>query len=369
MTKPVIACLGNCQSGAIRGVLLAIPEVKERFDVLFTRRPQEFAAMRERIAVVVQQATHSWDDFTVGDLPTGATHIRYPAALMNYPWPLIPFQRRVKERTAREAHFPYTICDALVDELRAKGVPKECLLDAYFSVDVTKRFPLERLRRINEAKARQIDALSDFPIWDQMQVGQSMRTANHPNGPLLSCMVAQIIERLPLADVAAAQEEAAARVTDYGIQPVEAPVHPQVADALGLEWAKDRKWTFWLEGDFTFEERLLRLYDMSYNEAFQEGRDKLAKGEDAVLSFEQASRELPDSPMVHTFYATALIKAGRWSEAADVRGRIWKLDPSDTNRTRYWAALRRAKRMDEADAILAANDGSPSQTETIAPAS
>lgn len=353
MEKPVIACLGNCQSGAIRGFLLSVPEIRERFEVLFTRRDAEFQAMRERVWAVVQQSTHSWDGFVLAkeDLPPGAVLVRYPAALLSYPWPLIPFQQRAKERTARDAMFPYTICDDLVLRLKADGVPKDGLLDAYFAVDMTKRYALDRLRRINEAKARQIDALSDFPVWDQMHIGQGMRTANHPDGPLLAYMLEQIVERLPLEDKTAAVELARSRASGYGIQPVEAPVHPQIADALNLDWAKDRKWTFWLEGDFTFEEHLLRLYDMSYCEALQEGRDRLKRGEDAIPLLEQAARELPGSVMALLFLASALSKAGRLSDLADVRGRIYDLAPTDENARLHWAALRRAKRFDEADAL------------------
>lgn len=265
MDKPVIACLGNCQSGAIRSVLKSLPGVREDFEVVFTRKPAEFAALRPRLKAVVQQVTHGWDGFTLSkdDLPAGVSLIRYPAALLIQPWPLMPPKAPTADRSPAVAMFPYTICDSLVAELVARGVPKASLLDAYFSVDVTKRFPLDRLRAINEAKSRQIDAMADFAITDQMQIGQAMRTANHPNGPLFSYMLRHVIERLPLSP--AGQAQAQKRVPSYaagvGIQHIEAPVHPQVADHFDMTWAKGRKWAFWLEGDFTFEEHLLRLYE------------------------------------------------------------------------------------------------------------
>lgn len=265
MNKPVIACLGNCQSGAVRSVLQGMPGIRDQYDVVFTRKKTEFAALRPRLAAVIQQVTHGWDDFrlTKDDLPASVTLVRYPAALLSYLWPLMPPARRDPDRSPHYAMFPYTICDSMVESLATKGVERRDLLDAYHSIDLSKRFPLERLRQINEAKSRQIDALSDFAITDQLFSGHAMRTANHPNGVLFAYMLLLVIERLPVdsAVVKDAARRAPLWAKGVGIQAVEAPVHPQVAQLFDLGWAKDRKWTFWTEGDFTFDEHLLRLYD------------------------------------------------------------------------------------------------------------
>lgn len=274
MQKPVIACLGNCQSGAIRSVLRTMPGIRDEYEVIFTRRRSEFVALRPRLAAVVQQVTHGWDGFNLKqtDLPAGVTLVRYPAALLSYLWPLMPPSRNDPDRGPHYARFPYTICDSLVAELFAKGIERDNLLDAYHSVDVTKRFRLDRLRQINEAKSRQIDALADFPITDKMTEGQAMRTANHPNGPLMAHILQQVIERLPLPAkvIAYATRRVPSWAQGPGIQVVEAPVHPQVATHFGLDWAKDRKWAFWTEGDFSHDEHLLRLYDREARNAPQD---------------------------------------------------------------------------------------------------
>lgn len=351
----------------MRAVLLGIPEVRDRYDVVFTRRAEEFAAMRPRIAAVIKQVTHGWDGFTLtqDDLPAGATIIRYPAALLMYPWPLMTPSRRQPDRSARHALFPYTICDSLVEELIAKGVEKRNLLDAYHAVDITKRFPLDRLQKISEAKSRQIDALSDFSITDQMMDGQAMRTANHPNGPLFSYMLQQVIGRLPVepAVIEDAERQAPVWAKGVGIQNVEAPVHPQVADHFGLDWAKDRLWNFWYEGDFTYDERILRLYDRWYCEALSEGRAMNKRGENAADLLAKAVEELPNSIDARAQLSSALLKAGRTSEAIDSYMVLLTMEPTAANRLRLVSMLRRAGRREEADAVLAANDSSPSQTE------
>ncbi|WP_338575700.1 WcbI family polysaccharide biosynthesis putative acetyltransferase [Brevundimonas olei] len=355
MTKPVIVCLGNCQSGTIRSNLTRVPAVSANYDVVFTRSAAEFATLRPQLAAVIQQTTHNWADFTVkaDDLPSGVALVRYPAALLGWHWPLMPPRSRTADRSPREALFPYTIRDSLVDSLKAKGVTKDELLDAYFSVDLTKRFPLSRLMKIQMEKARQIDAMSDFSIADRMIEGRTMRTANHPDGPLMAFIMTEVIERLPFeSDVKdAALERAPEWERGPGIQAVEAPIHPQVIDHFGLEWARNRKWTFWYEGDFTFEEHLLRLYDRWFSQALSEGRAKSKLGEDATDLLAQAVAELPNSLEARAHYSSALTKAGRGDEAIESYVILHAMDPSDANRKRLTAMLRRAGRFDEADAL------------------
>lgn len=363
--RPVIACLGNCQSGTIRGMLQAVPEISRDHEIVFVRNRHDFAALKPRLRACILQVTHGWDGFVLSqdDLPAGATLIRYPAALATWLWPTIPFQRRNKDVKAEGGvyqQYPYTICDDLALRLVEDGVPRERFVEAYFEIDLTRRYPLDRLRDINAAKAGQIDARADFGIWGQIErhgaEQQLFRTANHPDGPLMAYIMAAILERLPfVTDTAHVERLAAQWRTGYGVQPVEAPVHPQVAEHFGLEWAPpDRRWAFWSEGRFTFEERLLRLYDFRYSRSCQAGRTAMKEGriDDAVQLFSEAVDELPGSAETLTLYAMALTRAGDLSAAADVRGRIFALEPTPTTANELIGALNRARRQPEARQVL-----------------
>lgn len=364
-SRPLIVCIGNCQSGTVRALLQSTPEIRRDYEVAFVRSRAAFEAVRSRVKVCIQQATHAWDGFHLAaeNLPTGATLIRYPVALANYPWPTIPFQRRSKDIHADDGKFqqyPYTLCDDIALRLVDEGVPRDRFVEAYFEVDIAARYPLDRLREINAAKARQIDDKADFGIWDYIEAQgaetQLFRTANHPNGPLMGLIMEAILERIPgLQDRAYAARLVEAWKAGHGVQPVEAPVHPEVAAHFGLKWAPPgRRYTFWNEGDFTFEERLLRLYDFSYCRAYHAGSQAMAEGrvDEAVALLRKAAAELPKSRPVLRLYAAALTRAQDYSSAVVVRRRLFSLDRSALAADEYVGALNRARRGDEAREFL-----------------
>lgn len=357
-TRPVIVCLGNCQSGAIRAFLLTVPEISRDYDVVLIHQPtKDFETLRPRVRAVIQQVTHGWDDFrlTEDDLPAEAVLIRYPAMLQNYLWPLIPFQKRriAGDSATKTKLFPYTICDDLVLRLKEDGVSKAQLLDRYFAVDVTKKYPLDRLHAINAAKARQIDDMADFGLWDRMEGGvHTMRTANHPGGGLMAHVLERVVERLPLEDRDHALKLARARGDGIGIQNLDAPIHPDIAAHFGLDWAKNRRWTFWHEGDFTFEQHLLRLYDYSHNATYWAAREALKNKQDATALLAQAVEELPASVEVLKAYIAELARAKRRAEVAQATQRLYDLSPTPNHAVRLAGALRRAGENEEANRIL-----------------
>ena len=357
-TRPIIACLGNCQSGAIRAFLLTVPEISRDYDVVLIHRPTEaFEALRPRVRAVIQQMTHGWDEFrlTEDDLPADAVMIRYPAMLQNYLWPMIPFQKRrtAGDSVTKTQLFPYTVCDDLVLRLVADGVGKDQLLDRYFAVDISKKYPLDRLHAINAAKAKQIDDMSDFGLWDQIENGgHTMRTANHPAGGLMAHVLERIVERLPLEDRDYALKLARARAEGIGIQNLDAPIHPHVADHFGLDWAKDRRWAFWHEGVFTFEEHLLRLYDYGHNATYWAAREAIKRKEDATGLLAQAVEELPGSVEVLKAYIAALTLAKRPAEVAAAVRRLYDLSPTPSHAVRLAGSLRRTGEGEEANRLL-----------------
>ncbi|WP_292091616.1 SDR family oxidoreductase [Brevundimonas sp.] len=360
--RPIIACVGNCQSGAIRAFLMTVPEISRDYDVVLIYQPtKNFEALRPRVRAVIQQVTHGWDDFrlTEDDLPADAVMIRYPAMLQNYLWPQIPFQKRriAGDSATKTKLFPYTICDDLVLRLVGDGVSKDQLLDSYFAIDIGKKYPLDRLHAINAAKAQQLDDKSDFGLWDQIESGvHTMRTANHPGGGLMAYVLEQIVERLPLQDRDYALKLARARARGVGIQNLDAPIHPAVANHFGLNWAKDRRWSFWHEGDFTFEQHLLRLYDYGHNATYWAAREALKRKEDATALLAQAVKELPESTQVLKAYIAELARTKRLAEILQATRRLHSLSPTPSHAVKLASALRRAGEYEEANRLLNALD-------------
>lgn len=364
--RPVIACVGNCQSRTIRALLQATPEISRDYDVVFLRNRAGLEAVRRRIVACIEQVTHSWEGAGVSraDLPPGAVLIRYPAAMAIYPWPTIAFHRRAKGAQAREPErlwYPHTLCDSLALRLIEDGIPRDRFVEAYFEIDITARYPLDRLYEINLAKARQLDEQSDFGTWDLVESegrkAQLFRTADHPNGPLMAYIMEAILDRLPgLQDRAFLRRLTAEWKAGPGIQAVEAPVHPDVAEHFDLQWApRGRRYTFWHEGSFTFEEHLLRLFDFTFCEAYHRGVRALSDGriDDAVALLRQATAELPRSTAALRLYATALTRKRDYRSALSVRRRVFTLEPSAAAAVEYARTLHQAGRSDEAVRFLA----------------
>lgn len=384
-SRPIIACLGNCQSTVINTFLQSLPELSRAYEfrLITTGRDDETAAPkggssaslaylsanRERLRLVINQESHEWSRLPIQreDVPPGCAYVSYPAAVLNYIWPLIPSWRRPKGARAREyTLFPYTVCDDRVIRLREAGVPRGSLLEEYHKVSPLDLFRVDRLREINLAKLRGMDAKSDFGIAGlierELASTQLFSTANHPSGPMMAYLLEGIVERAGaiITDGAMAAHKIEQRRAGKGIQDVEAPVHPEIAAHFGLEWARDKRFRFWDEGVFTFDEWLLRLYDYSYCAPYQDALDRIrAKDyEGAEPLLRQAVDELPEAVAMRQTLAGVLSRRGLVDEIVDQWATIYRQAPTGKNLDAYYGALARRSRA-KARAFIDALDEVP----------
>lgn len=369
-SKPIIACIGNCQSTVIGSFLQSLPELSRTYEFQVLPIGSEEAAgasgkygatlaylnkHRERLRLVINQESHEWSRHPIqrADVPAGCGYISYPAAIVNYIWPLIPSYRRPKGVREREfTLFPYTVCDDRVIRLREAGVPRDGLLEEYFKVSPLKAYRVDRLREINLTKLREIDSKADFGIADvvenEMSATQLFSTANHPNGPMMARLLAGITA---LADGVITDRELAdykieQRRLGKGVQDVEAPVHPEIAAHFDLAWARDKQFRFWDEGRFSFEDWLLRLYDFSYCRPHQDAMDRIRAGdyEGAEPLLREALVELPDSLPIRQTLAGVLSRRGAVDELVDEWASIYQREPNGGNLDAYYGALSRRGR-------------------------
>ena len=370
-SKPIIACIGNCQSTVVSAFLQSLPELSRthEFQVVpvgnedVANSGSKYAAAldylqkhRDRIRMVVNQESHEWSRHPIqkSDVPANCVYVSYPAAIVNYVWPLIPSYRRPKGVRGPEfALFPYTVCDDRV--IRP--------LDA---------FRVDRLREINLAKLRAIDAKSDFaiaPVIERdFQSVQLFSTANHPNGPMMAHLLQGIVDRASsiITDPEMAEYRIAQRRTGKGVQDVEAPVHPEIAAHFGLEWASEKRFRFWDEGSFTFDHWLLRLYDYSYCQPHQQAMERLRKGdyEGAEPLLRQALAELPESIAIRQTLAGLLARRGAVDELVEQWAHIYRQAPTGGNLDAYYGALSRRGRA-EARAFIEKLDVIPDEAVAV----
>ncbi|MEQ9123203.1 MAG: WcbI family polysaccharide biosynthesis putative acetyltransferase, partial [Alphaproteobacteria bacterium] len=280
--------------------------------------------------------------------------------LMNYLWPLAVHDPRVEDLPPNiRTSFPYTLSDTLVVKLAREGVPESEFIDAYMGHDIPRMFKLDRLRAFNAAKMRAIDRMSTFPIWDHIEARnaseQMFRTLNHPSGALMAELARRVAESLPLVtDMKVVEQRVAEIAAGPGVQNVDAPVHPQVAEHFDVAWAKRDAYHFWDEGVFSFRENLLRLYRLERDTGVMDGLRLLSTGkhrEAAELLTEVVERR-PRSAKAREALASAHELLKQPEPAAANRAIAFEIDPTAKRADRAVRSLALAGRRDEANRLL-----------------
>jgi hypothetical protein len=381
--RPTIVLFGNCQSTIIGRFLYDLPELRERFRFARYRNYTDAPALpgfddtgearsgsaadfirkhRGEIAAFIGCRTHDWAsaDIASEDLGPHMAVVRYPAAALSYLW---PFSYRPQDRVGDDVEllFPYTIMDSLLRDLIERGVGADRIVQEYLAIDITKLARLDRLREINARSARQIEARSDFGIWDHVEsrIGEErvFRTENHPNGPLMARIIGEICARLPFISDSRMVEHQLTKIrAGAGVVLLDAAVHPQVAAHFKLQWAIGGRHRFWNEGYDTFEERLLRLYHGNANANLRHADAALQRGEvaQAIGLYRLAAAELPQSAHVRHTLAQCLIRTGEVEAAIEPLRAAYALEPTGDRAVRIVTALLKLRRTKEAQSFLAA---------------
>jgi hypothetical protein len=325
MAKPeVVLFLGNCHSRQISNFFGRLPGFADRYESVYFRTYQLGEALgnrdailqarekvhhfveanRSRIRLFVRQQTHGWfdDGLTARNFDAKTDIVDYPACLLNYIWPLAPHGRQISGSPEQLRRFPFSILDSEVLRLKREGVREDQLLERYREIDVVRTYRVDRLRRLNQIKAAEVDEKSSFSIWPFVEASmpdvQMFRTENHPNGPLFAEILRQIgsftsidMDRTAYLDKVEKQQ----RLT--GIGPLEAPVHPRIAEHFGLNWAYNKKFNFWGYVQLTFEEYLLRIYRLDADPDYHAARALAAKGDigHAIAGMEKVVARCPEN--------------------------------------------------------------------------
>jgi hypothetical protein len=377
----LIIVVGNCQATHIVNFLNMLPEVSTQYEVRHFRNyknelnagagddgakqdrlPEVIKENKGRIVAFLRQTNHNWigDPVTRDDLSAGCRFIEYPVCLLNYVWPLAVHDDRFDALSPEVArHFPYSICDSLLRDLVLQGVPEDEVVEAYMAHDITAMFKLDRLRRFNEIKLRDIDGMATFPMYDfinaRFQDTQLFRTLNHPSGVLMAELLRRIVDHLPIiTDLPVAA--AALRTFEFGpgIQPYDAPVHPQIVKHFGLKWAEADRYQFWHEGSFSFEEHLIRLYHGRCNLTGYEGM-KAYSARNLPLAqdlLEQTVADLPRSGYFRGILGELYLGLGRTDDAVAIMRESWALDPTVINGGKAVKVFNKARLFDEAERVV-----------------
>ncbi len=153
---------------------------------------------------------------------------------MNSLWPTAVKDPR-NAPTEKYPAGPYPYGDRLVLKLLDEGLTPEQAADRYLQTDLNEVVDVARFHEINMIKAQSLDTRADVKlgghVYDNFAASRLFVTQNHPTMPLLRYIADAIFDAIgvkaPESDLVWASG---------GMQHVHMPVHPQVADALGLKW-------------------------------------------------------------------------------------------------------------------------------------
>jgi hypothetical protein len=240
-SKRTVIVAGNCQASFLHRALTESPELNDEYRLVYFRNfrkgDQDILAIEdlEACALLIEQIAHKQPELPNKDrLPADCRVVKFPILWMNSLWPT-----RMKDPrnvpTEQHPAGPYPYGDKLVLQLLDKGLTPEQVAERYLETDINEVVDIGRFHEINVLKAQSLDERADVRlggfVYDNHAATRLFVTHNHPTMPMLRHIADSIFEaigiRAPESDLVAASG---------GMQHIHMPVHPQVAEALGLEW-------------------------------------------------------------------------------------------------------------------------------------
>ena len=273
--KPSILIYGNCQGEHIAHVAQYLPGLREKFNIkvimlhLVTERDWE-TRFNEAFFDDVQVV---WNQVESGEptahrrilesrIPPGCQVVTYPPLIVLCLWPFSGADPRQAVRT--EVFYPWP--DSIAASLAEEDLPDDALFERYMQISSEKMPNLERRLRIDATRGRVADALADIKLWDWVEENFRTRrlfhTSSHLSGIPVGHLLKALLDRtegLNAADRLRARLETDFLLRHYRGQDVEmVPIHPLVAEGLGLTWYDPDQRHRWHGHEWTYREYILK---------------------------------------------------------------------------------------------------------------
>jgi hypothetical protein len=242
-----VLIVGNCQAQTIHEALVRSGEFDDRLDLKY-----HFVALQQNLHelgksevensdIVLVQDIRDWEHYPLKD------HIRAEARIVKFPllhfaslWPFDhyngPGDKEAYEREWPNLTFLYH--DGLLARLRKQIPDPEQRLIAYRTLSVDGIINFTRLHDFEKRRLAAMDKhfgceIGRF-ILENFHRRKLFYTTNHPNGQIIGMLMQYLLRQLQM---------------DRGYRPnssldhlrrLQVPVHPKVAQALGVVWANER---------------------------------------------------------------------------------------------------------------------------------
>ncbi len=239
-----VLIVGNCQAQTVHEALARSGEFDDRLHVKY-----HFVALQQNLHevgkaelessdVLLVQDIRDWENYPLRPyIPDGARIIKFPLLHFASLWPFDhyngPGDKEAYEREWPNLTFLYH--DGLLARLRKEIPDREQRLLAYRTLSVDGLINFARLHDFEKRRLTAMDKqfgcqIGQF-ILDNFQRRRLFYTTNHPNGQIIGMLMQYMLRQLGM---------------DRGYRPnstldhlrrLQVPVHPKVAEALGVKWA------------------------------------------------------------------------------------------------------------------------------------
>ncbi|WP_376092252.1 WcbI family polysaccharide biosynthesis putative acetyltransferase [Roseomonas sp. CCTCC AB2023176] len=265
-----LVIIGNCQAGMIANVFGNDDALHARFAARHHHHalaePLHEAARRELEAadIVLMQDIRDNDAYPLRDaIPPAARMVTFPCLRLASPWPFDGYNGAgdpdafVKDYPNHE--FDYL--DGLLARLRREVPDPGARFVAYRDLSVRGLVNPQRLHRLEERRLIAMDAAHGVTtgalILERVQREQVFYTTGHPNGRIFTHLLEGIVGLLGVRERLTATEGL------DGLRTLQVPVHPVIAEKLGLRWAGPDA-TYLYRGERITWETYIRRYIAYY---------------------------------------------------------------------------------------------------------
>src|ERR1700736_5519515 len=265
-TKVLI--IGNCQAQTVHEALARSGEFDDRLDVKY-----HFVALQQNLHeagkaevessdVLLVQDIRDWENYPLRPyIRDGVRIIKFPLLHFASLWPFDhyngPGDKEAYEREWPNLTFLYH--DGLLARLRKEIPEREERLLAYRTLSVDGIINFARLHDFEKRRLTAMDKQFGCEIGqlilDNFRRRRLFYTTNHPNGQIIGMLMQHLLRQLGM---------------DQGYRPnstldhlrrLQVPVHPKVAETLGVTWAKENPKYLYGGEQITWETYIRRYID------------------------------------------------------------------------------------------------------------
>lgn len=240
--------IGNCQCSVLVQAFNQTEALSRQFAAKYhfvQLRPNLYEFARRDIEdcdILAVQDIDLWNHFPLRDCVRPATEvIKFPLMRFASLWPFDawngPGDREAHDREAPNSTFPFL--DGVLARLRHEIPDQTERLRAYRSLDGIGVVNYRRIHALEERRLLKIDRQYDCRIGEftleNFRTRQVFHTTVRPNWQGFNLLIRMILKAIGIADPVDPLTQSA----DSYLRIPQVPIHPKVAQDLGVKWADD----------------------------------------------------------------------------------------------------------------------------------